>query len=392
MAQQNLSPKKGSEDSVRVLRYQLNEPDRDKDRVLVASGSQSRNRDWWSGKHYRLVPSGMRLEWWEKNPVFFYMHNFGIPMAKGIMYLEDGKLWAEDDFDFHRKVIPVATRLGVADFDTGVIADLWEEKYLNAVSIHVMLTREDEKVVVESEDEILFPVSEVIEASIVTVPGDREAVRENQDDYLAEMIDRMVHKGVDRAVAECFSCNEGLWIPQIPHLGKNSVRLDPSQAANSGSKIFSIPKLEDDMTDPTKVEKTPVVAEAAGEPVVLEAAQEPEIEPIVEQSVNINMVEFAQALTQDPEALRIVAEALAHYQGFLDLLFDLPQEAFMLEAQMPKIKVNFVGSAAPVEQPVEQPVRQPVHSISETAAPVAMPNGGQPKRKRGILTLYRPRP
>jgi hypothetical protein len=377
-------PKVDSDES-RVLRYQLDEPDRDRDRVLVASGSQSRNRDWWSGKHYRLVPSGMRLEWWEKNPIFFYMHHFGIPLAKAEMFIEDGKLWAYDEFDFHRKVVPVATRFGVADFDTSVIADLWEEKYLNAVSIHIMLTREDEKSIVETEEEILIPVSEVIEASVVTVPGDRESVREEEDGYL-EMIDRMVHKGVDRAVAECFSCNEGLWIPEMPHLGKNSV-----PTANSGSKVFSIPKLEDDMPKPIEVEETTLVAEAAEENEVLEAAQEP-VEPIAEQNINISTVEFAQAIAQDPDALRIIAEALANSQEFLDMLFGTPQDGVVLEAQMPTLKVNFVGSAKPVEQPVQQSVQQSVQSISETAAPVAVPNGNQQRKKRSILNLHRPRP
>ena len=64
---------------------------RNKDgRVIVASGSTTRNRDFWSGKMFRIVPSGIRTEAWEKNPVVLWLHNFAIPLGKSQVYAPKG--------------------------------------------------------------------------------------------------------------------------------------------------------------------------------------------------------------------------------------------------------------------------------------------------------------
>lgn len=185
------------------LPFRLTEPVRlaaddnfSRGRVLVASGTQSRNRDFWTGKPFRLLPSGMRLTPWQANgSLVLWMHNFNIPLGRGEMFMDGGQLWAWEDIEFHNEVIPIATQNWIGDaigqFDTGVIARLWNERILNAVSIHVMFTKEDEENIIETDDEIIFPTSEVIEFSIVTVPGDREAVRQN-----------MVRMGMDGRVAQ----------------------------------------------------------------------------------------------------------------------------------------------------------------------------------------------
>lgn len=151
-------------------------------RVVVASGNVTRNRDYWSGKAIRIVPSGIRTEAWEKNPVVLWMHNFNILLGTSQVYKKNGMMYSDEgDFSFHRKRIPVVNGHfggGIGEFDTAAIADLWEEKYINTVSIHLTLDKDDEANIVERDDEIIVPTSEMIEFSLVTVPGDRDATRE----------------------------------------------------------------------------------------------------------------------------------------------------------------------------------------------------------------------
>jgi hypothetical protein len=306
-----------------VLPFQLEEPQREKGRVLVASGGRSRNRDWWTGKNYRLVPLGMRLENWRKNPLVLWMHDFDIPLAKGELFLEDNKLWAYDDFKFHRKQIPVAMRgIGnaVGVFDTGVIADLWEEEFYNAVSIHVMLSQADEEEMIEEEEEIIFPFSEVIEFSIVTVPGDPDAVRE-------EFMDRLIHKGVDKAVAECVTCKDGLvWVPQQKLWMPRGIG---TETASSGSrrKVYPV-SMEENMEPDELVEETTAAA-AEGEieieiapAEVDEVLVDDEVEEVAmatvgdfEQEVAISPMDLVNTIVEDKEALATLAIALVNQPG-----------------------------------------------------------------------------
>lgn len=169
--------------------------------IIVHSGTTIRNRDFWTGKPFRFIPSGMRIEYWLKNPQVLWMHNFHIPIGTSSMYYANGMLMA-NNLKFHRKKIPVASDKFIGDsvgeFDTGVIADLWDEGWLKTVSVHIILTPDDEMNVIDEEEmaEIIIPTSEVIEYSVVTIPADREAVRM-----------RMMGLGVTQDIAECVTCN-----------------------------------------------------------------------------------------------------------------------------------------------------------------------------------------
>lgn len=171
------------------------------DEIIVHSGNTIRNRDFWSGKPFRFIPSGMRIEHWLKNPQVLWMHNFYIPLGSSDMYHGNGMLMGRN-LKFHRKKIPVASDKFIGDsigeFDTGVIADLWDEGWLKAVSVHIILTPDDEMNVIDEEEmgEIIVPTSEVIEYSLVTIPADRDAIRM-----------RMMGLGVEQDIAECVMCN-----------------------------------------------------------------------------------------------------------------------------------------------------------------------------------------
>lgn len=152
-----------------------------KDRVVVVSGNRTRNRDWFSNKPFRIIPGGVRTNKWLKNNVVLWLHNFNIPVGIAGIKLEGNQLVVDGNINFHRKILPIAAEgIGnaVGEFDTGVIAALWEEGYLNATSVHLSFSPEDEEAIIELDSEVVIPQSEMIEFSIVTVPGDADATRE----------------------------------------------------------------------------------------------------------------------------------------------------------------------------------------------------------------------
>lgn len=375
-----------------VIKFQASETVREKGRVLVASGNQSRNRDRNTDLPYRLVPGGMRLEKWEKNPLIFYMHHLGLPLAKAKMFVEDGKLWAWDNFEFHRKEVPVFTLLGMEMFPTGAIADLWDEGFLNAVSIHIILSKLDEQGVIETEDEVIIPTSEIIEASVVTVPGDGDATREEQE-FLEEFVDRLRVKGVSMDVAECVACNFGnLWTPPTPVL-------QSEQVANRGDLIsvpeVSMSKTNTEIAEITEAaEETPV--EAAAE--VTEATLEVTDEVVVEQEIELPVEDLAQAIAEDPAAILIIANALVGVPEFVQQLVVAASaqvqavEPVMQVAMPQKIKLTLTSSVPQGRQEVAQPV-QPVQrpvAVQQAVAPVALPieqANGAKRRKPSALDL-----
>lgn len=192
-----------------LLYSQTDQPMREQSRVLVAGGEVTRNMDYWSGKHYRINPMGIRTGTWaNQGGIILYMHNHHIPMGKGSVYKEEGKLWSPDNFDFHREILPVATQnwIGdaIGDVNTAVLADMWEKHYLNAVSIGLMFTPADFEMIEESDDEIYFGSSEMLEFSIVTLAADRDAHR--QSDAL-KRYHFMLEQGVRPEAAMCLNCH-----------------------------------------------------------------------------------------------------------------------------------------------------------------------------------------
>ena len=145
-------------------------------RMVVASGKPLRHMDYFSGKHFVLETRGIRLDSWKLNPQMWWMHDSNIPLGTSDLALEaDGRLVA-DNIRFHRQKISVAG-WSLGEFDTGIIADLYEAGVLRASSVQVMFTNDDITRVYETEENVVIPTSELIEWSLVTAPADREAVR-----------------------------------------------------------------------------------------------------------------------------------------------------------------------------------------------------------------------
>jgi hypothetical protein len=347
----------------------------------------------------------MRLDKWEKNPLIFYMHHMGIPLAKAEMFLEDGQLWALDDFDFHRKEIPVFGFGGFGMFDTGAIADLWEEEFLNAMSIHIILSKQDEQSVIETEDEIVIATSEVIEASVVTVPGDADAVREKE--YLEELAVRLRAKGIPKEMAECVACSFGDgWTPSLPVWSTNE------QSVNDGS-VIRIPEVsmnkkeaaEATLETAEEAEATPV--ETAEKTAVEGATLETTEEVIVEHEFQLPVVDLAQAIAQDEQATRVIAEALIQMPEFVQSIVSAvgaqtqSLEPVAAEVLPRKITLTLVGSGdqrpeAQVQQPAQSIVRPTVitQAVEQPvmAAPVALPaeQNGVPAKRPSALDLLPP--
>lgn len=144
--------------------------------IIVASGGQSRNRDYMTGKAIRLNPAGMRIDGFSKNGIVLWQHDDYLPVGRGNLRLHEGML-VSDKVEFHR--------MKIGQFDTGVIADLWEGGFLKATSVRLSLSPEDEANIVELEHEIFIPSGEVSEFSIVSIPADRDAVRQQLEQMQA---------------------------------------------------------------------------------------------------------------------------------------------------------------------------------------------------------------
>jgi hypothetical protein len=373
-----------------VMRYQLNaeEQVRERGRVLVVSGEQIRNRDWYTNKHLRLVPGGLRLEYWQKNPLILYMHLSGVPMGKGELFMEDGRLWAYEDFEFHRKSVPVVTLAGIGMFDTGVIADLWNEKFLNAVSVHVIFTKDDEKNFFENEDEVILPTGEVIETSIVTLPGDRHSVREG---FELEFVDRLIHKGVEADMAECIACKPGqLYVPSHLPIWKDN---NGSKAANSGSSnVYPVVKPEDNMSvlGQSKTEAAEGIEEKQFESLPPVEGEIQETQEHVEVAIEVEAVEevfeidglsIINAILSDPEAMRLLADGLTGVPGFAESL--AAGVLTQASVQRPQFRLKLVGAESPRQVPVASPTRpEVVQASAAPSVPIPQANG----KRQGTLT------
>ena len=128
---------------------------------------------------YTLLVSGLRLASFLANPIMLYVHRrslpneetdeISLPIGKwDNIRIENGKLLATPDFDM--------------DDEFAVkIARKWEKGYLNATSVcHTFEEVSDEPNVMQ-EGQIRCTVTkwEILEASIVDIPGDPEAVKLN---------------------------------------------------------------------------------------------------------------------------------------------------------------------------------------------------------------------
>lgn len=147
---------------------QLETKERKGNKVVALSGRVTRNMDWFSGKHFRFMPSGIRLDDYRSNPILLWSHNArsldGV-LGTAVVVLENDRLVAEPTF--HQ-----------ASDESRLAKKLWDMGVLNAVSVRVGFTADDMEKFVEGEREIVITAGELQELSIVTVPADPGAVRE----------------------------------------------------------------------------------------------------------------------------------------------------------------------------------------------------------------------
>ncbi len=121
------------------------------------------NRNGW-----RIIVSGIDLEGFRKNPVCCVQHNtYMIPIGKWKnLRVEDAVLKGTVEFDRND---PEAVRL------------YWKYKdgYMNAVSLHIIPLEEsrDEDMLLPGQKFETVVKSEMLEISLVTIPGQRNAVR-----------------------------------------------------------------------------------------------------------------------------------------------------------------------------------------------------------------------
>lgn len=298
MAAKSKSPKKASFANLINLpmQFDLNQSPRGDGRILVASGSRTRNRDYWTGKMLRFDPAGVRTDAWSRQGgLVLYMHDFNIPLAKSSIYLEGGKLWAPDKLNFHRRVLPIPAKAFASTpgtIDTGVIADLWEQRYINTVSIHITLDVDDEQNIAETEDEIFIGTSEMIEYSIVSVPGDRDAQR----------YQFMLDRGVREDIAQCLSC----YVPEPRQMYQFSM-----EAKNKmDEQEFDTEEIEEEEVEEVEAEADEQEADTdEGEPFEVEVPIEEIVNALATNQAFINGL--VNAVVGNPAAMRRFTEALA---------------------------------------------------------------------------------
>lgn len=348
------------------------------DEIIVNSGNTTRNRDWLSGLPFRLVPAGMRLEAYTKNPVVLWQHVMGLPVAKGQLYTADGQLRGRI-LDFHRKKMPVANLFegGVGEFDTGVIADLWNERFLNAVSVHIILSPDDENNIFETESELVIPTSEVIEFSICTIPADRDSIRQ-----------RMLSFGVAEPVVDYFSTwgvdRNGLAVPQAPIVVEDDMRITMRSVGET--EILDVSEnLESDVQEEEDVvadtdEQDELDAELS---VTLEVTEEDE------RVIQLDLPDlrpYILELARDPEFVQAVAQAIQDQGVFT-------AAASAIAPIRVELKLPSNGARRPVEngEIVHAPVKGSRTAYAQvTHMPELVANVVQPKQKIRPSAIVRP--
>lgn len=137
-------------------------------KVVAASGQRTRNYDWFSGKFFRIVPAGIRLDNYRNNNVFLWAHDSRAienVLGNADVQMEGAVLTAVPSFHMEHEKSMLASAL-------------WNKGVLNAVSVRIGLTNEDIANITETDEEILIPTSELWELSLATIPADAGAVRQ----------------------------------------------------------------------------------------------------------------------------------------------------------------------------------------------------------------------
>lgn len=144
-------------------------------RVVAASGKMTRNRDFWSGKNIRLIPTGIRIDSYNQgNNPLLYNHWTDWVLGTATASHEGGMLMAEPKWHREKIVIQNGTEV-----DTNILAGLWDKNVLKAVSVRVGMTKDDMEQITETESEVIIPSSELYEISVTGLQADPAAVRQS---------------------------------------------------------------------------------------------------------------------------------------------------------------------------------------------------------------------
>jgi phage head maturation protease len=112
-----------------------------------------------------IVPSGVDMEAFKKNPVVFWGHNYdGFPIAKADELMPDSAAIRA------RFTFPPDGIYQQAD----IARKLWSNHFINAVSVGIIPIE-------RSEDGKTITKSELLEFSLVGVPANRDALRNSYD-------------------------------------------------------------------------------------------------------------------------------------------------------------------------------------------------------------------
>jgi hypothetical protein len=117
---------------------------------------------------YRVLLKGLLLKHFKGNPVMLYMHDRRIlPIGRWKnLKIENGNLTAEPEFDMD-------------DEFAAKIAGKVDRDFIRAVSVGILIHKwtEDAQYHIEGKEHMTIIKSELLEASFVDIPADRNAVR-----------------------------------------------------------------------------------------------------------------------------------------------------------------------------------------------------------------------
>lgn len=193
---------------------------------------------------YRINIAGLDTSSYKNNPVLLYMHGRGeekLPIGRVENLRIDGDrmlgtpVFDEED-DFALKV-----------------KRKWEKKFLNAASVWIepTLISEDPKDLLPGQYRPTVLEAELMEISIVDIPGDRNAVRlshsdgEDLDDILPKLSIKKTSKKMDKKIYEALGLAEGA-TPEAAVAAIEKLKVDAGQAtaaqANAVQMLLALGK------------------------------------------------------------------------------------------------------------------------------------------------------
>lgn len=149
-------------------------------RIVITTNNLNRNG-------YRILTAGIIMTAFLKNPVMFYDHNtYRLPIGR----------WDDIQIDKNGVMTGVPV-FDEKDEDALKIKQKYEDGYLNAASLHVRPMEYSETDVVQGQQFETITKCEMLEISIVGIPGNAEAVRLSGVDTPPIIIQPILSKKMD---------------------------------------------------------------------------------------------------------------------------------------------------------------------------------------------------